>query len=90
MDVNLDCKDSFFRKSVNFFRRHFVPFQYVVNVLKGNPWNQPFMQMNVYDLNTIMLMVLEKGFSKISIEPFYQGGKRQHPGIFLFAKKDEA
>jgi SAM-dependent methyltransferase len=89
MDVNLDCRDSWFRQSVNFVRRNFIPFQYVVNILNGNPWNQPFMQMNVYDLNTIMLMVVEKGFSKISIEPFYQGGKRQHPGIFLFAKKDE-
>jgi len=45
---------SIVRKSVHFLRRNIVPISWLVNVSQGKPWNEPFMQMNPYNMNRIL------------------------------------
>ena len=72
---------SFLRKGVNWVRKNCTPFHYLVNVAQKNPWNEPFLQMNNYNLNQIMQLLFSKGIRKISLEATQHGS---HSGVMLF------
>jgi SAM-dependent methyltransferase len=67
-------------------RRHFHPFNMVVNLAKGRPAGAPFMQMNGYDLNRIMLMLKSHGCQEIHLTLTDHGGPI---GATLFFRKPE-
>jgi SAM-dependent methyltransferase len=41
--------------------------KYPLNVLKGKPWNDPSMQMNVYDLHRLLEIVRSRKFMDVSV-----------------------
>jgi 2-polyprenyl-3-methyl-5-hydroxy-6-metoxy-1,4-benzoquinol methylase len=45
---------SIVRKSVHFLRRNIAPISSLVNVFQGKHWNEPFMQMNPYNMNRVL------------------------------------
>jgi len=87
IDSNLASKETKLRRFANFMRRNFKPTQYLINALRGNRLDQPFMQMNTYNAERLLLGLIDRGFAEINIRPYDQGGRKQHRGILVFARK---
>ena len=62
-----------------------IPFTFGVrNILKGEPFKTPRMQMNLYDLNAITAILQEAGCNRVGLK---FNRKRDHYGVmFLFRK----
>jgi ubiquinone/menaquinone biosynthesis C-methylase UbiE len=67
-------KDSMTRKSLHYLRRNFSPLSILVNIIRRRPWNEPFIQMNIYDMNRLMELFAEKGIKDIFLEVVDAGG----------------
>ena len=77
-------KASVLRRSINLVRKYFTPLSIMVNVVQGNKWDEPFMQMNSYDVNQILRILLIHEMQDVFIELIDTGGYMQ---AFCFAKK---
>lgn len=77
-------KDSLIRQSVYFLRKHFAPISMLANVLRGKRWNEPFMQMNCYDVDRILSSISEHGIRDVFMEIVDAGG---FMSAFVFARK---
>lgn len=79
-------QSSRFRKSVSWARKQFFVLSIIINLLEGKKWNEPAMQMNVYNVNLIF-----DGFLAHGIRKFYMEIDDSHGGgyihAFIFAKK---
>ena len=77
-------KASTLRKFVNSARKYFPPLSIAINLIQGSKWNEPFMQMNSYDINQVFKIFIEKGMEQIFVELIDTGGYMQ---AFFFARK---
>jgi SAM-dependent methyltransferase len=77
-------KDSIIRKSMHFFRRNFSFISVLANIVRRKRWNEPFIQMNNYDVGRILFLLSEHGIKDISLEVVDAGG---FVSAFVFAKK---
>jgi SAM-dependent methyltransferase len=41
--------------------------KYPLNIMRGKPWNEPSMQMNIYDIRKIVRIAKKKGFSEVTL-----------------------
>lgn len=82
--VNLTRNSSRIIKSINFFRKFFVPFHWLINLLSRKRYDEPFMQMNSYNLNLILLEAYANHFNEFFIEKYHNN---EYPGVLLFGKK---
>lgn len=80
-------KDSFVRKSMHFLRRNFSPFSALANIVRRRRWDEPFIQMNSYDVNRILISLSEHGIKSMFLEVVDAGG---FVSVFIFAKKTPA
>ncbi len=78
------CKQSAFRRTIQLLRANFRPFSVVVNVARRKPWDEPFIQMNMYDVNRIFNLLSECGIKDVFSEVVEAGG---FVSAFVFAKK---
>jgi hypothetical protein len=77
-------KDSIIRKSVHLLRRTCPPLSVLANIVRGKNWNEPFIQMNSYDVNRILISLSEHGIKDVFLEVVDAGG---FVSVFVFAKK---
>lgn len=82
--VNLTRNASVIRKVINYGRRNFWPLDWFVNFTQGKSINEPFMQMNSYNLTRIILDAYQYGFEQFFMERFHND---EYPGILLYAKR---
>lgn len=87
IDPNLQNNYSPLKRLINSMRQNIAFTQILVNILRGNRWNQPYMQMNEYDANRILLDLMERGFQDIRIKPSIQGRNRQNKGMWIYARR---
>ena len=80
-------KASVLRRVVNLARKYFTPLSILVNFVQGNKWNEPFMQMNSYDVNQILRSFLAHEMRDVFIELIDTGGYKQ---AFFFAKMPDS
>jgi ubiquinone/menaquinone biosynthesis C-methylase UbiE len=78
------CKNSPVRKLAHFLRRNFSPFSMLANVMRAKRWNEPFMQMNGYDVNRVLTLISGHGIKDVFLEVVDAGG---FISAFVFAKK---
>ena len=77
-------KDSAIVKALHLARKNFSPISTLINIVKGKPWNEPFIQMNMYDVNQILTLLSENGVKDVFLEVVDAGG---FVSAFVFAKK---
>jgi SAM-dependent methyltransferase len=77
-------KDSAVRKTVHLVRRNFSPLSILVNIAKGKPWSEPFIQMNMYDVNRVLARLSERGIKDVFLEVVDAGG---FISAFIFARR---
>jgi len=64
----------FFRKVgalrglVSYLRVRVMPLHIATNILKGRPWNEPPMQMNCYDMNSLLRIFRDSGLPQVTAE----------------------
>jgi SAM-dependent methyltransferase len=80
----LRCNDSFSRKCTHFLRRNFSPFSVLANVIRARRWDEPFIQMNCYDVHSVVTLIAGCGIKDIFLEVVDAGG---FLSAFVFAKK---
>lgn len=80
-------KASALRRAVNLARKYFTPLSILVNFAQGNKWDEPFMQMNSYDVNQILRSFLAHEMRDVFIELVDTGGYIQ---AYFFAKKPDS
>jgi SAM-dependent methyltransferase len=67
--------------------RDIVPFiQVPLNILRGDNWNRPGMQMNLYDLNEISFFLLRSGATSITLIR-HDSDQRAFSGVYVIVKK---
>lgn len=64
---------SVLRKVANFIRVHIRILHVLGNILQGRPWSEPPMQMNRYNLNSILRILHESGVTNITLELIVDG-----------------
>lgn len=84
LHVNLTRRATRVRKAVNWTRARFLPLHHALNLASGRKWNEPLMQMNVYELNRIALMMQERGFDGFYAHRFHD---EPHPGVIIMGIK---
>lgn len=67
-------KDSAVHKAIQFLRKNFLPFAGLVNIARGKRWSEPFIQMNMYDMNHILRLLSEHGIKDVFLEVVDAGG----------------
>jgi hypothetical protein len=80
------CKGSRARRALHKIRRNFSPLSGLVNLARGKRWSEPFMQMNLYDMNRILRLLAERGMNDAFLEIVDAGG---YVSAFVIAKKPE-
>lgn len=61
------ARRSVLRRAAQWLQRNFVPTAWLINVLRGRPWNTPVMQMNSYSLNRVALVLRAAGIECFSV-----------------------
>lgn len=72
------------RALANYLRVWIKPLQIVGNLLKGRPWNEPPMQMNRYDMNSVLRIFCDCGLPQVTAEFVDDGG---NIGAYLIARR---
>ncbi len=72
------------RKSANFVRVHILPLHILANVIQKKPWREPPMQMNRYNMNSLLQIAHDCGVRDATIELIFESGNL---GAYLFLKK---
>ena len=78
------CKNSPIRTFAHFLRRNFAPLSMLANIVRAKRWNEPFMQMNCYDVNSVLTSISGGGIKDVFVEVVDAGG---FISAFVFAKK---
>jgi 2-polyprenyl-3-methyl-5-hydroxy-6-metoxy-1,4-benzoquinol methylase len=72
------------RTFAHFLRRNFSPLSMLANILRAKHWDEPFMQMNCYDVNSVLTSISGGGIKDVFVEVVDAGG---FISAFVFAKK---
>jgi len=72
------------REFASALRLKFKPLHCVANLVRGRPWNEPPMQMNRYDMNSLLEVFQACGMRHVTAEFLNDGG---NIGAYLFARK---
>jgi len=79
-------KESLIRKLAYFLRKNFSPFSILANIVRARRWNEPFIQMNCYDVNGVLTLISGHGIKDVFLEVIDAGG---FISAFVIAKKPE-
>lgn len=69
---------------VHFLRKNFKPVSVALNIARKKVWNEPLIQMNMYDLNRVSALLSKAGFRDIFIKVVDAGG---FVSVFVTAQK---
>lgn len=78
------ARRSALRRAAQWLQRNFVPASWLINVLRGRPWNTPVMQMNSYSLNRIAQLLRESGIETFGVRVEEHEGS---VGAFVLARR---
>lgn len=78
------ARRSALRRTAQWLQRNFVPAAWIINVLRGRPWNTPVMQMNSYSLNRIAQLLRKSGIDTFSVRIEEHEGS---VGAFVLARR---
>jgi 2-polyprenyl-3-methyl-5-hydroxy-6-metoxy-1,4-benzoquinol methylase len=78
------CEESQLRRFAHSLRRNFTPFSILANILRAKHWNEPFIQMNCYDVNRVLTLISGCGIKDVFLEVVDAGG---FISAFVLAKK---
>jgi 2-polyprenyl-3-methyl-5-hydroxy-6-metoxy-1,4-benzoquinol methylase len=76
--------ESVIRKFSHLLRKNFSPLSVLVNIAKRRQWNEPFIQMNMYDMNRILVLLSQNGIKDVFCEVVDAGG---FVSAFIFARR---
>jgi SAM-dependent methyltransferase len=76
--------DSKLKQALYGMRKNFLPINALANLIKRRKWDDPFMQMNMYDMNKLLRVMCDGGLSDVFIEIADVGG---FVSAFAFGKK---
>jgi len=76
--------ESVIRKFSHLLRKNFSPLSVLVNIAKGKPWDEAFIQMNMYDMNRVLVLLSQNGIKDVFCEVVDAGG---FVSAFIFARK---
>ena len=62
------------RNLTNFLRVRALPLHVISNLLQRRPWNEPLMQMNQYNMNSLFEILIEFGIPQATTEFMNNGG----------------
>lgn len=65
-------------------RHMFPPLNMVRNLMRGVPFNQPPMQMNTYNLDTVVSLLTKNGLREFYMKPVVVG---EFDGVIIYAKQ---
>jgi len=65
-------------------RYRFPIANYVRNIVRGSPWNEPAMQLHTYDLDKVLDLLKAAGASNVYLRPFTFG---EFQSVALYAQK---
>ena len=57
----------------------------IANVIQGRAWDEPLMQMNRYNLNSLFALLYGDGIGRLAVELIEEGG---NVGAYLFVRAD--
>lgn len=77
----------FCRNIMNYIRIHVRLLHIIGNLLQRRPWNEPPIQMNLYDLNRVLHIVQMAGLSRVMLE-FVEDGS--NIGAYLIFRKADS
>jgi 2-polyprenyl-3-methyl-5-hydroxy-6-metoxy-1,4-benzoquinol methylase len=84
LHVPFQRNDSKLKQALHAARKNFQPLNGLVNLLKRRKWDDPFMQMNMYDMNKLLRILCDSGLSEVFVEVADVGG---YVSAFVFGKK---
>lgn len=76
--------DSIIKRFVHLLRKNLYPVSVLANIVLRKPWNTPFIQMNIYDLNRVSVLLSNHGVKDVAMEVVDAGG---FVSAFVIAKK---
>jgi SAM-dependent methyltransferase len=76
--------DSKIKRFVHLLRKNFSIISIFANIVRRKPWNAPFIQMNIYDLNRISVLLSDHGIKDVAVEVVDAGG---FVSAFVLTKK---
>jgi SAM-dependent methyltransferase len=79
----LKCKSSAIRRFIDFLRKNCMPLLVLANIGQRKRWDEPFMQMNSYDLNAILALLSKHGIKDVVLEAIDSHG---YLSAYVFAK----
>jgi hypothetical protein len=56
----------------------------LANIIRGKHWDEPFIQMNSYDMNRVLIFLSKHGIKDVFLEVVDAGG---FVSAFIFAQK---
>jgi SAM-dependent methyltransferase len=77
-------QDSKIRRIVHLLRKNLPIVSGLANIVRRKPWNAPFIQMNIYDLNRISILLSNHGIKDVAVEVVDAGG---FVSAFVITKK---
>jgi SAM-dependent methyltransferase len=76
--------ESVIRKFSHLLRKNFSPLSVLVNIAKRKRWDEPFIQMNMYDMDRVLVLLSQNGIKDVFCEVVDAGG---FVSAFIFARK---
>lgn len=87
IDVPLNTHSSPVRRMVSAAKKHFIPLQYLHNLLRLRLWNDPLMQTNCYSLNDIASLLIAHGITEYHATIQQRGARTPHDKTILYFRK---
>lgn len=84
LHVTTESTASSFRKLAITIRNNFLPAHYLLNIIKGKPYNIPRMRMYTYDLAHVERLFAHNGYLDVTKQPTVHG---YYSGFILVAKR---
>ncbi len=78
------CNAPWWIRALVRLRYKFPPINMLRNLVRGVPFNQPAMQMNIYNLSSVVSLLTRNGIRELYIEPVIAG---EFDGVIVYAKK---
>ena len=78
------CSAPWWIRALVRLRYRFALLNMLRNLIRGAPFNQPAMQMNIYSLGTVVSLLKRNGFREFYLEPVAAG---EFDGAIIYAKK---
>ncbi len=84
LHLHYRCHAPWWIRALVRLRYMFPPLNMLRNLIRGVPFNQPAMQMNIYNLSSVISLLTRNGIREFYLEPVAAG---EFDGAIIYAKK---